>query len=155
MAITYSIKGIFLILSWLSLFTGIEKESFNNQIFFTSILIYTASVLFDLIFLCIENNAQVNTGRAKVFKSSLGLAIANGLVCIFAFMGIINAIYINKDLKIKVTSGGFTTVYPEILKYDFPLSYVMIFIIFLGIGSIIPGFVVCLLKMKEQENNSD
>lgn len=45
---------IFLVLSWLILFNGLEESSIDEATFFTSLLIYTGAIVFDLIFLCIE-----------------------------------------------------------------------------------------------------
>ena len=68
---------IFLVLSWLILFNGLEESSIDEATFFTSLLIYTGAIVFDLIFVCIETYAENNITVAipeGVYRGSLVLA---------------------------------------------------------------------------------
>lgn len=94
MKITYWIKAAFLVLSWLILFNGLEGKEIDGVTFFTSLLIYTGAVVFDLIFLCIETNAKTNILAEGIYKGSLFLVIVNGLLAIFELIGAVRGIEI-------------------------------------------------------------
>lgn len=93
---------IFLVLSWLILFNGLEESSIDEATFFTSLLIYTGAIVFDLIFLCIETYAENNITTEGVYRGSLVLAVVNSILVIFEFIGAMRGIEIIADEKNKL-----------------------------------------------------
>lgn len=148
---------IFLVLSWLILFNGLEESSIDEATFFTSLLIYTGAIVFDLIFLCIETYAENNITTEGVYRGSLVLAVVNSILVIFEFIGAMRGIEIIADEKnklvMKITDGGITRVFSVLNSFKFKVSFFMLLIVGLGVLLIIPGLLLTRIKRKYQENN--
>lgn len=157
MKITYWIKAGFLFLSWIILFSGLEGDSVDEKIFFTSVLIYTGAIVFDLIFLCIETYAEANNTTEGIYKSSIILTVVNSLLCICEFIGSMEGFYIaintKKELIMKIVPCGLTQVFPKLLGVELKMSWFMIFVLIVGMCSIIPGLLLTKNREKNQEDN--
>lgn len=157
MKLTYWIKTCFLFLSWMILFNGLEAESIDEATFFTSLLIYTGAIVFDLIFLCIETHAKTNFITECVYVTGIGLIIVNSFFVFIELIGAmhgINVIVNEKNLLVmQIANGGITRVFGVLNKIKFEISYFMILILVFGILSIIPGLFLIRAKKKYQENN--
>lgn len=153
--ITYWIKAAFLLLSWLILFNGLEVEKIDSKIFFISVLIYTGAIVFDLIFLCIETNAEGNDTTEGIYKGSLALTILNGIICVIEFIGAMQGLKIieNNSLVIKISTSGITEVFPDLLNCEFRLSWFMMLVLFFGLCSIIPGLLLARYRRIHREAN--
>lgn len=154
MKVTYWIKGVFLLLSWLILFNGLENADINSQIFFTSVLIYTGAVIFDLIFLTIESFSKSDEGINGVYVSSLTLVVLNGVICFIEFIGAMGGVEVvrNTDdiLMINIVSCGLTEVFTTLRDWSYELKYFMSLVVLFGFISIFPGLLS--LKNKDRVN---
>lgn len=155
--ITYWIKAAFLVLSWLILFNGLEGKEIDGVTFFTSLLIYTGAVVFDLIFLCIETNAKTNILTEGIYKGSLFLVIVNGLLAIFELIGAVRGIEIvigeSQQLVMKIADNGIVRVFSELDNIEFKIKYFMLLILVFGLFSILPGLFLIHAKDKYQKKN--
>lgn len=154
MKVTYCIKGLFLVFSWFILFNGLENANINSQIFFTSVLIYTGAIIFDLIFLAIESFSKSDEGLKGVYVSSLILIVLNGLICCIEFIGAMGGLEIARNseeiLMINIVPCGLTEVFTTLQDCSYELRYFMILVILFGIISILPGLLS--LKNKDRVN---
>lgn len=157
MKVTYWIKIGFLFLSWLILFNGLEGSIIDEATFFTSLLIYTGAIVFDLIFLCIETYAETNITTEGIYKGSLVLVVVNSLLVIFEFIGAMRGIEVVVDEKnilvMKITNSGITRVFSALDNFKCKISDFMLLILVFGVLSIIPGLLLTRAKRKHQENN--
>ena len=152
----YWTKAIFLLLSWFILFSGLESNIINSKIFYTSVLIYTGAVVYDLIFLCIETNARATKMTSGVFVGSLIWLVFNCVLTIAEFigaMGGLSVVAVNDILMIQVVECGLTHVFPQILTWELKVAYFMIAVLIGGVLSVIPGVVHICCKESEQKNN--
>ena len=150
MKVTYCIKGLFLVFSWLILFSGLENADINSQIFFTSVLIYTGAIIFDLIFLAIESFSKSDEGLGGIYISSVILIVLNSLICCVEFVGAMDGLKITRNekgiLMINIVPCGVTEVFKKLQGFSYELKYFMILVILFGILSILPG----LLSLKNK-----
>ena len=154
MKVTYWIKGLFLFLSWFILFNGLEEADINSEIFFTSVLIYTGAIIFDLIFLAIESFSKSDEGLNGVYVSSLILIVLNGLVCCIEFIGAMGGVEIARNLDdilmINIVPCGLTEVFTTLRECSYELKYFMSLVVLFGCISIFPGLLS--LKNKDRVN---
>lgn len=154
---TYWIKAGFLFLSWVILFNGLDGSNVDSKIFFTSVLIYTGAVVFDLIFLCIETNAQVSKAIGNIFKLSIGLTIINAVICVIEFVGAMEGIELvitqSNILVMKIVPCGLTYIFPWLLNLECRIAYFMMAVLISGLLSVGPGLLLTRCRRLEQEAN--
>ncbi|MBR2037426.1 MAG: hypothetical protein IKJ39_05265 [Lachnospiraceae bacterium] len=154
MKVTYGVKLVFLTLSWVILFTGLDGDKINGQTFFASVLIYTGAIVFDLIFLCIDANARVGKLETGIYYISYGLAICNFLLTIVELIGALGGLNIildkEKGMVIVVTQCSFTNVFPAFLSWKIQISFAMMSVLFIGLSSIVPGLLMTRLRRLNQ-----
>lgn len=154
MKVTYSIKAIFLFFSWLILFNGLDDSVINAGIFFTSVLIYTGAVIFDLVFLAVETYSKSDEKMNGVYWLSVILIFFNSVICCIEFIGAMGGLKIienpSETLVIGIVECGLTEVYKFLSEWSFELWIFMILVIVFGILSIVPG--VFSLENKDRLN---
>ena len=143
MALTYWGKAIFLAVSWGILFNGLDAPVINSTIFFTSVLIYTGAIIFDLIFLAIESTSKSDEKLNGISKLSKVLIFFNSFIALIELIGAMNGLCINKNpknvLSISLMPSGLTTVFTPLKEYFLELWIFMILVLLFGILSILPG----------------
>ncbi|MCM1179756.1 MAG: hypothetical protein NC347_05845 [Clostridium sp.] len=156
MKITYGLKEIFLLFSWILLF---KSNSVNDSgIFLTSIMIYSGAIIFDLIFFAIEARSKASNWLKGAYYGSIVLAIANGFIALVGLLGAFEMIAIEpteNTYQMIVTKGDLTAVYNVLLPMKVKLWIYMTLVLIFGLFEIFPGWFLIKDKSQKQIESSD
>lgn len=156
MKITYGLKEIFLLFSWILLF---KSNSVNDSgIFLTSIMIYSGAIIFDLIFFAIEAKSKASNRLKGAYYGSIVLAIANGFIALVGLLGAYEMITIDHTANMYqmiVTKGNLTDVYNVLLSVKVELWIYMTLVLIFGLLEIFPGWLLVKDKNQKQIESSD
>lgn len=156
MKITYGLKEIFLLCSWILLF---KSNSVNDSgIFLTSIMIYSGAIIFDLIFYAVEAKSRASIRLKGAYYGSIVLAIVNGVIALVGLLGafeMISIIRVTGTYQLIVTKGDLTDVYNILLSIKVKLWIYMTVVLLFGLLEIIPGLLLIKEKSQKQIESSD
>lgn len=156
MKITYGLKEIFLLFSWILLF---KSNSVNDScIFLTSIMIYSGAIIFDLIFYAIEARSKASNYLKGAYYGSIVLAIVNGFIALVGLLGAFGMISIIWEIdtyQMIVTKGDLTDVYNVLMSIKVKLWIYMTLVLIFGLLEIIPGLLLEKEKSQKQIESSD
>lgn len=156
MKITYGLKEIFLLFSWILLF---KSNSVNNSgIFLTSIMIYSGAIIFDLIFFAIEARSKASKRLKGAYYGSIILAIVNGFMSLVGLLGAFEVVAITRianTYQVIVTKSDLTDVYKALLSIKIKLWIYMTLVLLFGLLEIFPGLLLVKEKSQKQIESSD
>lgn len=156
MKVTYGLKEIFLLFSWILLF---NSNSVNDSgIFLTSIMIYSGAIIFDLIFFVIEARSKVSKRLKGAYYGSIILAIINGFIASVGLLGsfeVITIIRTANTYQMIVAKGDLTDVYNVLQSIKVKLWIYMTLVLLFGLLEIFPGLLLVKDKSQKQIESSD
>lgn len=156
MKITYGLKEIFLLFSWILLF---KSNSVNDSgVFLTSIMIYSGAIIFDLIFFAIEARSKASKRLKGAYYGSIILAIVNGFISLVGLLGAFGVVAITRianTYQMIVTNGDLTDVYKALLSIKIKLWIYMTLVLLFGLLEIFPGLLLVKEKSQKQIESSD
>lgn len=156
MKITYGLKEIFLLFSWILLF---KSNSVNDSgIFLTSIMIYSGAIIFDLIFFAIEARSKASKRLKGAYYGSIILAIVNGFIALVGLLGAFEVVAITRienTYQMIVTKSDLTDVYNVLLSIKVKLWIYMTLVLLFGLLEIFPGLLLVKEKSQKQIESSD
>lgn len=157
MKITYGLKEIFLLSSWVLLFKSNSVS--NSEIFLTSIMIYSGAIIFDLVFYAIEARSKASKWLKGAYYGSIILAIANGFIALVGFFGamdIISIVQMQGDMyQLVIARGNLTNVYNILLSMKVELWIFMTLVLLFGLLEIFPGLLIVKENSQKQIDSSD
>ncbi len=156
MKITYGLKEIFLLFSWILLF---KSNSVNDSgIFLTSIMIYSGAIIFDLIFFVMEARSKASIRLKGAYYGSMILVIANIIIALIGLLGafeMITIIYEADTYQMIIAKGDLTDVYNALSSLKVKLRIYMTLVLIFGLLEIFPGLLLVKDKCQKQIESSD
>lgn len=157
MKITYWLKEIFLLFSWILLF---ESNSISNSdIFLTSIMIYSGAIIFDLIFFSIEAQSKASKRLKGAYYGSIVLAVANGAIALVGMLGAFGIVIIRQTpegiYQLIIREGDLTDVYNVLISLKVELWIYMTLVLGFGLAEIVPGLLIAKENSQKQIDSSD
>lgn len=157
MKITYGLKEIFLLFSWILLFKS--NSVGDSEIFLTSIMIYSGAIIFDLVFFAIEAQSKASKRLKGAYYGSIVLAIVNGVITLVGMLGAFGIVIIEKMpegvYQLAIQKGDFTDVYNVLVSVKVELWIYMTLVLGFGLAEVVPGLLLAKENSQKQIDSSD
>lgn len=146
--ITYFFKLLYLMISWFVIAYTCDGE-INTNLFCISIFTYAGGVVFDSLFYLFESLDTNTILRNPIILSSTLSFVGNFFVAILSLIaGQFITIPYNKDLSNYIIvfnnadGNGIINLYPSLSEWYVELPEIMLYIMFIGIFSLFPAFLL-------------